>query len=120
MLVVESFKQGDVTGMVRRIRAQKRPLNLAAMGVLEPAEGAAPESKHMKYRKDTGLGLGVANTLGKPRDGPGEVEPSALPDSMMAPGRGESEWREKGSHGPVHIDRGGSHQRWENQGEGHK
>lgn len=117
-MVEEPFKQGEVAGMVRRIRTQKRPQNLAAMGVLEPAEGAAPESKHTKYRKDTGLRLEVANTLGKPRDGPGEVKPSALLDSMMAPGRRESEWREKGSHGPVHTDRGGSHQRWENQGGG--
>lgn len=48
MLIEEAFKQGDVVGRVRRMRAQKRPLNLAALGVLGPAEGAAPESKHTK------------------------------------------------------------------------
>ena len=43
-------------------------------------------------------------TLWASQDGPVEVEPSALPGSMMAPGRGESEWREEGGHGPVQIE----------------
>lgn len=44
-MIEEAFKQGDVAGRVRRMRTQKRPLNLAALGVLGPAQGAAPESR---------------------------------------------------------------------------
>lgn len=67
MLIEQAFKQGDVVGRVRRMRTQKRPLNLAALGVLGPAQGAAPESKHTKYRKNAGPRLRGADTLGKPR-----------------------------------------------------
>lgn len=54
-MIEEAFKQGDVVGRVRRMRAQKRPLNLAALGVLGPAEGAAPESRVNTQSKESTL-----------------------------------------------------------------
>lgn len=87
VLIEEAFKEGDRVGRVRRMRTQKRPLNLAGLGLLGPAEGAAPESKYTKYRKNTSPRLGGTDTPGKPRDGPGVVESSAFPGSVIAPGR---------------------------------
>lgn len=63
--------QGDVAGRVRRRRIEKRPLNLAALGALGPAEGGVPESK------DTLVPGQGCRHLSEPRDGPGVVEPSS-------------------------------------------
>lgn len=86
-MIEKAFKKGDMVGRVRRMKTQKRSLNLAGLGVLEPAKGAAPESKYTQYRKNTGPRLEGTDTLGKPRDGPGVVESSAFPGNVMTPGR---------------------------------
>lgn len=90
---------------VRRMRTEKRPLNLAALGVNGPAEGTTSKSKN------SGPQSGGANTPSKPRDGPGVVEPSTFPGCAISSGRADTKWRVEGSHGPVCIDRG-SHQKW--------
>lgn len=86
----EGFKDCDMVIRVRRMRTEKRPLNLAALGVNGPAEGITSKNKN------SGPQSGGANTPSKPRDGPGVVELSTSPGCAISSGRGDinGEWRE--------------------------
>lgn len=72
-----------MAGRVRRTRTEKRPLTGSPEGLKGPMEGAASKSKK------SGPRLRGADTPIKPRHRRGVVEPSALPGSLMAPGRGK-------------------------------
>lgn len=77
------------------MRTEKRPLNLAALGVNGPAEGTTSKSKNS----------GPQSLWTR------SAEPSTFPGCAISSGRGDTKWRVEGSHGPVCIDRG-SHRKW--------
>lgn len=41
-MIEEAFKKGDMVGRVRRMKTQKRSLNLAGLGSLRTCKGSSP------------------------------------------------------------------------------